>query len=111
MRASSMEWEFDIELTSEEIKLLENRSLSGKIKVNIREGVLGETPFELRVGEIESNQLYAELRTEPPNVWIDRVVAYEVILSRDGYERLVDVGSTGDRMAWNPSCKIKIYRK
>lgn len=111
MRASSVGWELEINLTEQEIEHLEYRPLAGKIRVfDVGDGVCyGEKLLEVRVGEIDHRQLNVELRTEPAGVYIDKVERYMVILSpNDGYKDLRNNGSTGDRMHNSPGCKIMI---
>ena len=109
MKASSMEWELDIKLISEEIRGLANKSILGEIIVNTHEHKVGARNIELLIGNISSNQLYVELITEPPNVWVNKIVTYRIVLSHEGYVNLIKNGSTGDRMAHNSACNVMIY--
>jgi len=111
MKAGAVCWELSIELSEEEIKSLFNNSLDGKIRVYDRNEKLGDKDLQIRVGEINNHQINAELRTIPEKVYIDSVIKYTVILSKDGYDDLIRNGSTGDRMYANSGCKVRIYRK
>ena len=108
MKASSVGWEIFVDVSDKEIALLENHSLEGKIRVHDREKKIGEFYLEIKVGNIDRRQLFAELTTEPDHVYIDSVHKYYITLSKEGYENLKDNGATGDRMANNPGCKVMI---
>lgn len=112
MRALSVGWELEINLTDEEIALLETQSLRGKIRVWEvgREKEYGNKLLEVGVGEIDQRQLDVELRTFPRG-YIDRVERYRVVIATEAYPTLVSQGCIGDRMAFNPACKVFVQRE
>lgn len=111
MRASSVGWEIEINLTDLEIKLLGSASLIGLMNVHDVGGEnYGKKFVTVSVGEINNMQISAELRTEP-RAYIDKVERYFVTLSHDAYLDLLKNGATGDRMAWNSACKVLLKKE
>ena len=106
MKASSVGWELFIELSEQEISMLEKEIVKGEIKVYDLDKKLGNFPLELKICDIDKNQLYVELQTIPKRVYIDKIEKYIVKISQDGYEKLIEYGQTGDRMYSNPGCKV-----
>ncbi|MFA5259594.1 MAG: hypothetical protein WC979_04445 [Candidatus Pacearchaeota archaeon] len=111
MKASSIGIEYSVILSNEEIKRIESPGLRGTLKVRTRERVVGNFPLDLRIGEINPNQLYVEVRTVPFNVHFEDAAQFAFVLSRAGYEMLKEEGITGDRMYDNPGCKVSIYEE
>jgi len=111
MKASSVGVEYSVILTYEEIKRIENPGLRGTIKIRTRKRVVGNFPLDLRVGEVNPNQLYVEVRTVPLNVHFEDAAQFVFVLSKAGYEMLKQKGITGDRMYDNPACKVSIYEE
>ena len=88
MKASSVGWELEIKLSDEEISLLEKETINGKIKVYDTDKKIGNFPLELRIAELDEQQLYVQLLPIPENVYVDKVERYIVKISKDGYEML-----------------------
>lgn len=107
MKASSVGVEFFVKLSEEEIEALGKIGLKGEVKVRNKKP-LGNFPLELKVGEIDKNQLYIEYRTIPFNVYFEDAAGFVFLLSKEGYEMLKERKTTADRMYKSPECTIKI---
>jgi len=70
-----------IELSENEISLLEKQAIKGVVRVFDDDKKIGNFPLELKVGEINENQLFVELQPIPKGVYIDKVKEYVVKIS------------------------------
>ena len=111
MKASSICWELDIELTYEEISKLEKKILKGKIKVRNREKLIRNSLLNIKRGDSGDHHVYMLLNTIPRNVYFGEVEKYTIIISNEGYKILKKREFVKDRMFDNPSCNINIYKK
>ena len=110
MKTCSVRWELEVRLNEEEVRLISDKSLTGKIRVYDGDKKVGDRDIEIGVGIINSHQMNVELETVPCNVYIDKVDRYLIKMSREGYKDLIENGSTGDRMYNNSGCKVLIYK-
>ena len=113
MRASSVEWEINISLSPDELRLLRESPPVEKIKRYKIDGdrPLDEIPLKLERGKTSRYNTCLALETTPNNKhWVE-TTAYTITLSDLAYTQLEQTGSTGERLFENSSCKILIQTK
>lgn len=106
MKAVSVDWEISVYVSKDEIENLRHFPVRGVIS---RRSMSDVVPLELRVGEIDERNLFAEVFTVPEKVYCDDAEEFQVVLSEEGYSRLSETGAIGDRMARNSACKVGVY--
>jgi hypothetical protein len=110
MKASSMEWEIDVFISSEEARQLKESPLVGKIRRNQMHSnkPFDEIPIVIQRGETSKENDCIDLVTTPEKVYWEKAKRYCLLLSDLAYSQIEERGATGERDYWNPACTIGI---
>lgn len=110
MKAYSVDWKMMIELTNDEASSLAESPIIGIIRARNFKGDTRESKLEVKVGKTADEVIFADLVTEPPNVYVDNVKEFYVTMNEKAYQTLMQNGKVIERLHNNLSCKIEIYR-
>jgi hypothetical protein len=110
MKASSMEWEIDVFISSEQARQLKESPLVGTIRRNQMHSnkPFDEIPLIIQRGETSKENDCIDLVTTPEHVYWKKAIRYCLVLSDLAYSQIEERGATGERLYDNPACTIEI---